>query len=65
MTMLLLWIFGGFLLAMLTAWTAWGAAQAGAGREFARLGFDGGLDAIDAMHRELLDRTDAMLAVRM
>jgi len=39
--------------------------QAGAGREFARLGFDGGLDAIDAMHRELLDRTDAMLAVRM
>ena len=65
MTIILLWIFGGLVLAMSISWVIWGAMQAGAGREFARLGFDGGLDAIDAMHRELLDRTDAMLAVRM
>jgi len=63
--MLLLWIFGGLMLAMAISFCTWGAAQAGAGREFTRLGFDGGLDAIDAMHRELLDRTDAMLAVTM
>jgi len=65
MTLILLWIFGPVLLIMVAAFCIHGAAQAGAGREFARLGFDGGLDAIDAMHRELLDRTDAMLAVRM
>lgn len=61
--MLLLWIFGGLMLGMAASWAIWGAAQAGAGREFDRLGFSGDLDAIDALHRELLDRTDAMLAV--
>lgn len=61
--MLLLWIFGSFLAAMLAAWALWGAAQAGAGREFDRLGSESDLDAIDALHRELLDRSDAMLAV--
>jgi hypothetical protein len=62
MTMLLLWIFGSISFAMVVAFCTWGAAQAGAGREFARLGPDGGLDVIDAFHEEIVDRCDRMLA---
>lgn len=67
MTTLLLYVFGSFAFIMLLTLLTWGAAQAGAGREFTReferLYRQDQLDATDAMRRELLDRTDRLLAV--
>ena len=66
MTMILLYVFGSIAFALALSWLTWAAAQAGAGREFIRefdrLCRQDSLDAMDALHRELLDRTDAILA---
>ena len=64
LTPLLLVIFSSIALVLLAAFCIWAAAQAGAGREFRQLGLDADPDIMDAMHRELMDRTDRLLAVR-
>lgn len=67
LTPILLMIFGSFAFIMLLTLLTWAAAQAGAGREFAReferLYRQDAKDAMEAIHQELLDRTDAILAV--
>jgi len=62
MTMVLLYVFGAIMFAMILALLTWGAAQAGAGREFARLGYENRLDITQALHREFLEQIDRRLA---
>lgn len=62
--MTLLVIFGSFAAVMITAFCTWGAAQAGAGREFARIGQDDGRDVAEVLWAQRMNDTDAFLAVR-
>jgi hypothetical protein len=62
MTTLLLYVFSGIAFVLTLSWLTWAAAQAGAGREFARMGFESKLDIMDAFHEEFMNRCDRTLA---